>query len=325
MRRREFIKAIAGLAAMWPLAAQAQQPVPRIGILSPASSKSTAIFDAFIARLHELGYIEGRSIVLDFYLAAGAPDRVPVLAADLLRQKVDVLVADGVNAIGAVQRLTKTIPTVGVSGVDPVASGFAASLAKPGGNFTGVTTFAIELHGKRLALLKEAIPEATSFAVLIDGSQDPGGLVLPSMRQTARRLGVRLDQLEQPHDAEDLPAALRLEALTKFDGIVVGSGPMFWNSRVRIVALVAESRRPAIYPEREYADAGGLISYGPNVPDAFRRLAELVDRILKGASPAEIPIEQVSRVDFIINLGTAAKLGITISPALVARANDVIE
>jgi putative ABC transport system substrate-binding protein len=322
--RRSILLGSVASAASGVVLAQAV-PVQRIGILSPASSNSTPIFDAFRARLRELGYIEGSNMILNFHLAAGAPDRVPVQAADLLSQKVDVIVADGANAISAVQKLTKTIPTVGIIGVDPVASGFAASLAKPGGNFTGVTTFAIELHGKRLALLKEAIPDATRIAVLIDRSQDPDGLVLQSMQQTARRLGVRLDQLEEPHGEEDLPRVLRLEVLTQFDGIVVGSGPLFWNSRARIVALATESGRPAICPEREYADAGALISYGPNVPDIFRRLAELTDNILKGANPAEIPVEQVSRVDFIVNLQTAHKLGIAISPALVARADGVIE
>jgi len=227
--------------------------------------------------------------------------------------------------IGVLQGLTKTIPTVGIIGVDPVAAGFVSSLARSGGNFTGVATFAIELHVKRLALLKEAIPGVVRVAVLLDRSQDLHGLVFESMEQSAPKLGLRLERLEEPRRAEDLAAVLRREVLTKFDGLVVGSGPLFWNNRTRIVALAAESGRPAIYPERDYADAGGLMCYGPNIPAVFRRLAELVDYILKGRRPAEMPIEQVSRLDFVINLRTARTLGITISPALLARTDEVIE
>jgi putative ABC transport system substrate-binding protein len=308
-----------------PASAQVSSQIPRVGIVSPAASKSTLLFDAFRARLRELGYVEGRNILLDFRLAAGELDRVPALAADLIGQPVDVLVADGAHVIGVLQGMTKAIPTVGIVGVDPVANGYVSSLAKPGGNFTGVATFAIELHVKRLALLKEAIPSVMRVAVLIDQTQDPRGLVFESMEQNAPQLGLRLERLEEPHSAEDLPGVLRLEVLTHFDGIIIGSGPLFWNNRSRIVALVAKSGRPAIYPERDYADAGGLMSYGPNIPDVFRRLAELVDQVLRGANPAEMPVEQVTRLDFIINLHTARTLGVSIPPMLLARADEVIE
>jgi putative tryptophan/tyrosine transport system substrate-binding protein len=242
-----------------------------------------------------------------------------------LRQPVDVLVADGAHVIGVLQSLTKTILTVGIIGVDPVAAGFVSTLAKPGGNFTGVATFAIELHVKRLALLKEVIPGVMRVAVLIDASQDLQGLVFESMAQSAPKLGLRLERLEEPRHAKDLTEVLRRDVLTNFDGLVVGSGPLFWNNRTRIVARAAESGRPAIYPERDYVDAGGLMCYGPNIPAVFRRLAELVDHILKGGRPAEIPIEQVSPLDLIINMSTARTLGITVSPALLARADQVIE
>ena len=329
MRRRDFITVLGGAAAASALSggavAQAVPSIFRIGIVSPAASKSTLLFDTFRARLKELGYVEDRDIVIEFRLAAGAPEKVPALAADLVRQPVDVLVADGAHVIGVLQGLTKTIPTVGIIGVDPVAAGFVSSLARPGGNFTGVATFAIELHVKRLALLKEAIPGVVRVAVLLDRSQDPQGLLFESMEQSAPKLGLRLERLEEARRAEDLAGVLRREVLTKFDGLVIGSGPLFWNNRMRIVALAAESGRPAIYPERDYADAGGLMCYGPNIPAVFRRLAELVDYILKGGRPAEIPIEQVSRLDFVINLRTARTLGMTISPALLARTDEVIE
>jgi putative ABC transport system substrate-binding protein len=329
MRRRDFITVLGGAAAAsvpWGGAvAQAVGSILRIGIVSPAASKSTPLFDTFRARLKELGYVENRDIVIEFGLAAGALEKVPALAVDLVRQPVDVLVADGAHVIGVLQSLTKTIPTVGIIGVDPVAAGFVSSLARPGGNFTGVATFAIELHVKRLALLKEAIPGVVRVAVLIDGSQDPQGLVFETMEQSALKLGLRLERLDGPRRAEDLTGVLRREVLTKFDGLVIGSGPLFWNNRTRIATLAAESGRPAIYPERDYVDAGGLMCYGPNIPAVFRRLAELVDRILKGARPAELPIEQVSRLDFVINLRTAHTLGLEMPAMLLARANEVIE
>lgn len=323
--RRSVLFGAAASALSRSAIAQTARSTFRIGVVSPAASKSTLLFDTFRARLRELGYVEDLNIVIEFRLAAGAPENIPALAADLLRQPVDVLVADGAHVIGVFQSLTKTIPTVGIIGVDPVAAGFVSSLAKPGGNFTGVATFAIELHVKRLALLKEAIPGVVRVAVLIDPSQDLQGLVFESMAQSAPKLGLRLERLEEPRRAEDLTEVLRREVLTNFDGLVVGSGPLFWNNRTRIVALAAESGGPAIYPERDYVDAGGLMCYGPNIPTVFRRLAELVDHILKGGRPAEIPIEQVSRLDLIINMRTARTLGITVSPALLARTDEVIE
>lgn len=323
--RRSVLFGAAASALLRGAIAQTAPSILRIGIVSPAASKSTLLFDTFRARLRELGYVEDRNVVIEFRLAAGALENVPALAADLVRQPVDVLVADGAHVIRVLQGLTKTIPTVGIIGVDPVAAGFVSSLARPGGNFTGVATFAIELHVKRMALLKEAIPGVVRVAALIDRSQDLQGLVFESMAQSAPKLGLRLEKLEEPRRAEDLTEVLRPEVLTKFDGLVVGSGPLFWNNRTRIVASAAESSRPAIYPERDYVDAGGLMCYGPNIPVVFRRLAELVDHILKGGRPAEIPIEQVSRLDFIINMRTARTLGITISPGLLARTDEVIE
>jgi putative tryptophan/tyrosine transport system substrate-binding protein len=327
IQRREFITLLGGGAAAWPLAARAQQAgrMRRIGIVSPAASETTVLFNAFRLRLRELGYIEGRTIELDFGLAAGALDRVPALASDLLRQHVDVLVADGAQVVGVLQSMTKTIPTIAIMGVDPVADGIVSSLARPGGNITGVTTFAIELHTKRIALLAEAVPPAKHIAFLMDRSQDPRGLVSESTERSASQLGLQLEMLDEPHLAGDLPNVLRREVLARFDGIIVGSGPLFWNNRRQIVALVAESRRPAIYPERDYVDVGGFMSYGPNIPSVFRRLAELVDRILKGDNPAEIPFERVTHLEFIINLRIAQNLGVTIPPALPLRADEVIE
>jgi putative tryptophan/tyrosine transport system substrate-binding protein len=257
MRRREFITLLGGAAA-WPLAARAQQSerIRLIGIVSPAATEKTVLFDTFRARLTELGYVEGRNIELNFRLAAGALDRIPALASDLLRRRVDVLVADGVHVVSLLQSMTKTVPTIAIMGVDPVGEGVVASLARPGGNITGVTTFAIELHSKRIGLLAEAFPQAKVIAFLLDRSQDPRGLVFASTENSASQIGLQLEKLTEPHQASDLPTVLRREVLTRFDAVIVGSGPLFWNNRMQIVGLLAESGRPAVYPERDYVDAG---------------------------------------------------------------------
>jgi putative tryptophan/tyrosine transport system substrate-binding protein len=308
MKRRQFISLLGGAAAAWPLAAagsvtlvfpaMAQQPgkVPRVGILTPAENDATPIFDAFRKGLRDLGYVDGKTIVLDFRFAKGHFDSLPGLAAELLRIPVDVIVADGTTAARVVTDITNKIPIVVPAGGDPVALGLAASIARPGGNVTGFSIRVDELSGKRLELLRQAYPNTTRVTVLLDPTITFTQQILRATEKAATTLGIELATL-----AASTPEELHAlgTAVLAGSGLVVFPGAMFWNHRTSIVALAAAARVPAIYPERDYADVGGLIAYGPNIPDNFRRAAGYVDRILRGAKPADLPIEEASKFGFI--------------------------
>jgi putative ABC transport system substrate-binding protein len=325
MRRREFITLIGGAVTAWPLAARAQQPakVPRIGILSPAASETAATLTAFREGIRNLGYVEGQTIALDFRLSKGMMDALPALAAELVRIPVNVIVTDSTSGTLDAFAATRTIPIVmGASGGDPVALGLAKSLSRPGGNVTG-TYFLSGLSDKRLQLLKQAFPGVQKVAILANPKGAISVSEMPKAEIAAARIGIQLLSL-----AASTPAELRAlgpTALSGSDGLLVMPDAIFWNNRATIIDLASKARVAAIYPEREYADDGGLIAYGANVPDHFRQAAGYVDRILRGTNPGDLPISASSKFDFIVNLRTARALGLTPSPDFISAADEVIE
>jgi putative ABC transport system substrate-binding protein len=327
-RGAAFLAAIAlgAIMAGAPLTAAAQQPgkVFRIGILSPAARPDTAVFDAFRKGLADLGYIDGQNIKIEYRLAAGDISRLPEMAGELVRLPVDLLVTDGRKSAQAAHEATRSIPIVGATlGADPVAAGLAASLARPGGNVTGFVLHFVELSGKRLQLLKEAFPQVSRIAALWN-SADPNILVLRATEEAARTLGLEFRTIEVA-TPDQIPAGFDAAVTGGTEALVVLPDAMFWNERARIVALAARYRVPTIYPEREYADDGGLLAYGASVPDNFRRAATYVDKILKGARPADLPVQQPTKFELVVNLKTAQALGLTIPPSILARADEVIE
>jgi len=314
-----------GAAATWPIAARAQQPakVFRIGILSPAGSPSTNAVDALREGLRELGYIDGQNITFEYRLATGDINRLPAMAGELVRLPVDVIVIDGGGNVAQIAHdATPTIPIVGPIGPDPVAAGLAASFTRPGGNITGFAGFGVELSGKRLQFLREAFPGISHIAALWSPA-DP----VSNRRATAeaaRTLGVQLRTIDVA-TPDEIPAGFEAAAAGGAEELVFLPNAMFWNHRTRIVALAAQYRMPGIYPEREYADDGGLLAYGPSIADLFRRTATYIDKILRGAKPGDLPIQQPTKFDLIVNLKTARTLGVTFPPSILARADEVIE
>jgi putative ABC transport system substrate-binding protein len=309
--------------------ADAQQPkkVPRIGYLasSDAATDSTRSEGIRLA-LRELGYIEGHNIAIEYRYAEGKRDRQSALAAELVRLKVDIIVAAGGDPqVKAVKNVTRTIPIVMVgSGTDPVVAGLVDSLARPGGNVTGVTRLARELGGKRLELLKEAVPKLARVAVLYEPA-NPGTVleakeVLPA---AARTLKLTL-QLWEVRGANDFDRVFAASNKQRPDGLYVASGPLTRDNRKRIAGLALKSRLPSTYNSREAVDAGGLMSYGADQADSYRRVAYFVDRILKGAKPADLPVEQPTKFELVINLKTAKQIGVTIPPEVLARASRLI-
>jgi putative ABC transport system substrate-binding protein len=312
---------LAGVA----LSALAQQPakIPRIGILSPAASPSTKGFDAFGDGLRELGYIDGANITIAYRLAAWDYSRLPAMAGELVRLPVDVIVADTQKCAVIAHEATRTIPIVGATlGADPVAAGLAASFAHPGANVTGFTGFGIELSGKRLQLLREASPAIARIAALWNPATPVA--LRSATEEAARTLGAALRTIEVA-TPDQIATGFEAAVAGGTEALVVLPDAMFWNERAPIVALAAKYRMPAVYPEREYADDGGLLAYSQNVSDQFRRAAGYVDKILKGAKPADLPIEQPTKFELVVNLKTAAALGLTIPPSILARADEVIE
>jgi putative ABC transport system substrate-binding protein len=314
-----------GLVAA-PLAAQAQ-PTPgktaRIGYLSFRSGPSH-LEEAFRQGLRELGYVEGQNIVIEYRWANFKPDGASTLAAELVRLKVDVIVSTGgpVPALAA-KRATKTIPIVFIAG-DPVGVGLVTRLNRPGGNLTGVDAFAGELNVKRLDLLKGAVPGVSRVAVLANPASPATARRLKELEGAARALRVKLHVLEA-RERQEIDAAFTAMARERAEALLVMTDPMFFPQRERIVDLAAKHRLPGIFEQREFAEAGGLLSYAANLADMYRRLATYVDKILKGAKPADLPIEQPTKFEFVINLKTAKTLGLTIPPPILFRADHVIE
>ena len=307
--------------------AQAQQPtkIPRIGFLTGGSpSAISARIEAFRQGLRELGYVEGKKIVIEWRYAEGKLDRLPALAAELVRLKVDIIVSAGPTVTRAAKEATVTIPIVMGFDDDPVGSGFVASLARPGGNISGLATFAPELSGKRLELLKETIPKLSRVAVL-GSSTFPGyAQVLKEIELAAGVLKVTLQYLDvlAPKDIE---TAFQAASNGRADAVLVLTSPVIISHRSQVVDLAAKNRLPAIYPQTEYTETGGLLYYGANTPDLFRRAATYVDKILKGRTPADLPVEQPMKFEFIINLKAAKAIGLTIPPNVLVRADKVIK
>jgi putative ABC transport system substrate-binding protein len=323
MRRREFITLLGGAAA-WPLAARAQQrTTPVIGFLGSntpsAQSQWTA---AFLQRLRELGWIEGRTVTIEYRWAESRNERASEIAAEFVRLKVDLIVADGTHIIIAAKQATSVIPIVFAAAGDPVDSGLVASLARPGGNLTGLSVQATDLAGKRLELLREVVPGLRRLAVMVNVGNPVAVLGMRAVEVAARTLGLEVATSEIRR-AEDIASAF--EALKgRAEALLVSGDPLMTTNRVRINSLAQGARLPTIYNFREFVEAGGLMSYGPNFPDLFRRAAEYADKILRGAKPGDLPVEQPTKFDLVVNLKTAKALGLDVPPSLLARADEVI-
>ena len=324
MRRREFISLLGGAAAAWPLAARAQQRV--VGFMSGrAPDNSAHLVAAFLQGLAETGFVEGQNIAIEFRWADGDYDRLPALAADLVNRRVAVLVAVGgdVSAVVA-SKATKTIPVVFGMGGDPVKAGMVASFNRPGGNVTGYTLWTSEMESKRLGLLRELIPGVPLIGILINPRFPPTVQELDDLEPAAKGVGQQLFVARANDDAE-LDAALASFVQQRVGVFLVTAAPFFDTRRDRIVEFAAQNHLPAIYQFREYAVAGGLISYGPNIAESYQNAGLYVGRILKGEKPADLPILQPTKFDFVINLKTAKALGLTVPPTLLAEAGEVIE
>jgi putative ABC transport system substrate-binding protein len=325
MRKRVIGFALSALLFALCVAAEAQQlgKVPRIGILVPGSSAfpTSARYDSFRQGLRDLGYIEGKNIFLEIRYAEGKGNRLSDFAAELVKLKVDVIVTSTVPGVLAAKNATSTIPIVFWAVFDPVRAGLVFSLARPGGNITGLSLLNPELDGKRLELLKETFPKITRVAYL----RDAGSLVagLTAMQEAARALGLQLQSLEV-RSAKDFDGAFDAVLKERAQALTTSAVPIISMNQQRIVAFAAKNRLPAIYPYSEFIDAGGLMFYGVNFSDLFRRAGVYVDKILKGAKPADLPVEQPTKFEFVINLITANQIGVTIPPNVLARADKVI-
>ena len=328
MERRAFIGAVAGGLLSAPLAVEAQQlaGMPRIGYLGPTSPSSEAfILEAFRQGLRDVGYREGQNIGIDYRWAEGQDERLPALAAELVRLKVDVIVTPGTPGSVAAMRATRTIPIVMTSTGDPVKSGLVASLARPGGNVTGFSTFRPQLEGKRLELFKQAVPKLSRVALLRDPINPIGQFNLQEVQAAARAAHITLQPVLEVRQAEELDRAFTTIMGARPHGLFVEAGRSLFAHRQRIVDLATSHRLPGAYPYPEYAAAGGLMSYSPNYIDLYRGAAVYVDKILRGMKTADLPVQQSTRFDLVINLKTAKALGLTIPPSLLARADEVIQ
>ena len=322
MRRTVFGITLSTLLLALCVPAEAQQPakVFRIGYLSLRNAIE-AHEEAFLKGLRDLGYIDGENILIEWRFAKGKAERFVDFAAELVRLKVDIIVAPGVQAVRAAKQSTTAIPIIFPTAGDAVASGLVASLARPGGNITGLTILSPELSGKRLELLKEAFPRLSRVAVLLDPRQPP--LSFKETQTAGKSLGVKLQFLEV-RDAADVESAFAAMSRARADALITLPHPVLQVHQWRIVELAAKSRVPAMYQAADWVERGGLMSYGPDHLDNYRRAAVFVDKILKGAKPADLPVEQPTKLEFIVNLKTAKQLGVTIPPNVLARADKVI-
>jgi ABC-type uncharacterized transport system substrate-binding protein len=324
MRRREFITLLGGAAA-WPLAVQAQQPakVPIIGFLGPGTPSAWSAWTAaFVQRLRELGWIEGRTVAIEYRWAEGSTERFGEIAAEFVRLKVDVIVTVG-GAVLAAKEVTSVIPIVFAAANDPVGTGLVPSLARPGGNVTGLSSQAADIAGKRLELLREVIPGLRHLAIMSNAGYPAAVLEMGEAESVARTVGLNVVRLEIRRAQDIAPAFEALKG--RAEALYVTTDPIVNSNHVRITTLANLARLPMITTQREFVDAGSLMSYGPNYPNLFRRAADYVDKILRGAKPGDIPVEQPSKFDLVLNLTAAKGLGLEISPNLLAIADEVIE
>jgi putative tryptophan/tyrosine transport system substrate-binding protein len=326
MKRRNFLFILGGVAAGWPHGVKAQQAanLPSIGFLGPLSQSAMASWTtAFVQRLRDLGWVDGCTIVIEYRWADGKSEHLADIATEFVRQKVTVIVTGGTAAVAAAKQATSVIPIVFGTAGDPVRLGLVASLARPGGNVTGMSNQSADLPGKRLELLRGVAPNLRQVAVLANVGARIGALEMDEVREARRELGLDIVTLDVRR-AEDIAPALD-SVKGKVDALYVVTDPLLNTNRDTINTMANAERLPTMHGEKAYVEAGGLISYGPNFPDLFRRAAELVDKILRGAKPGDIPVEQPIKFDLAINLTTAKALGITVPPSLLAQADDVIE
>ena len=326
MRRREFISLLGGTAAAWPLGAQAQQTaIPVIGVLGLETEFDKIYIGGLRQGLSKSGFVEGQTVAIEYRWAEGAYDRLPALAAELVRRQVAVLVASSTPALAAAKAATATIPIVFNTGADPVAAGFVASLNRPGGNLTGVTILLTQVVQKQFELLREMIPKAGSIGFLHNPTNRTfAKSVIADAQAAARTLGFKLQVLEASTE-RGLDDAFATLAQLRLDGLVIGPDQFFTNRSEQLGALTIRHALPAIYHYRGLAAAGGLMSYGANLPEAYRLEGAYVGRILKGEKPGDLPVQESTKVELIVNLKTAKALGLTVPLPLLGRADEVIE
>jgi putative tryptophan/tyrosine transport system substrate-binding protein len=325
LRRREFITLLGGAAA-WPFAARAQQrtKLPVIGFLGAATpSVASQLVAAFVQRLRELDWIEGRTVAIEYRWAEGRSERFAEIAAEFVRLKVDVIVTWAGGPVIAAKQATTVIPIVFALQTDPVGTGLVASLSRPGGNVTGLSVQQTDTVSKRLELLREIVPGLNRLAIMANAGGPGAMLEMAEVRDTARSLGFEVSTIEIRR-VEDI--ALAFDALKgRVQALYVSTDPLMFTNRIRINTLAQGAQLSTMYSQREYVEVGGLISYGANLPDLFRRAGDFVDKILRGTKPADIPVEQPTKFDLVINLITAKALGLEVPPTLLARADEVIE
>jgi putative tryptophan/tyrosine transport system substrate-binding protein len=322
VRRRELILLLTGAMATVPGLRAQQKTMPVIGFLGSGSGRASVA--AFRQGLSETGYVEGKDVAIEYRWAEGSYDRLPALAADLVASKIDLIVASAPPSVRAAKNATTTIPIVFLIGIDPVAEGLVASLARPGGNLTGFSMFSTELMPKRLELLSELVPQAGVIALLVNPNNSNAEQVIGDVREAARAKGVQLHILKVGTESE-IDAAFGSLVQPQAGALLVGSDPFFAGRREQLVALASRHAVPAIYEWREFVEAGGLISYGTSLAASLRQLGTYAGRILKGAKPADLPVQQPTTFELVVNLKTAKALGLTVPPSILSRADEVIE
>jgi ABC-type uncharacterized transport system substrate-binding protein len=326
MRRREFITLVGGAAA-WPLAARAQRAgkLPTIGFFSAGSAAAVSSWvAALVQRLHELGWVEGRTVAIEYRWADGRDEQLAAIAGEFARLKVDVIVTHATATVIAAKQATAVIPIVFASLADPVGNGLVASLSRPGGNVTGMSLMGTDLGGKRLELLKEVLPRLARVAVLWNAANPGPALIFKEIQAAGQALGIEVQSLEM-RSPDDLDGAFEAARRQQPDALVSVEDPLSATYRKSIADFAIAEHLPSLYGLREYVVAGGLISYGANIADLWRHAAGYVDKILRGAKPADLPVQQPTKFDLVINLKTAKALGLEIPPTLLARADEVIE
>ena len=325
MKRREFITLLGGAAAAWPLAARAQQAanLPTIGVLGSDPAAWSHLVSGLMQRMRELGYIENRTVAIEYRWTEGRNERYAAMAAELIGMKADIIVALGTPAIVAARKATAVIPIVFPIASDPVGDGLVASLARPGGNVTGLSNQQPELAGKRLEILREVIPGLRQLAVLANVHNPTATLNVGEVQAAAPKLGLEVNTCDVKGADDIAPAIDQLTGRTQ--ALYVVGDSLVFDNQVQINMLALVAHLPTMFPQREYVETGGLISYGTSFSDLFRRAAEMVDKILRGAKPADIPIEQPTKFELVINLKTARALGLEIPDKLLALADEVIE
>jgi putative ABC transport system substrate-binding protein len=325
MKRREFITLLGGAAAGWPLGARAQpaNKLPTIGFLGTTSAATwTSWTAAFLQRLRELGWVEDRTVTIEFRWAEGQSERFAEIADEFVRLKVDVIVTSG-GGVPAAKHATSVIPIVFPLASDPLGGGLVESLSHPGGNITGLSQQAADLAGKRLEILREILPSLRRLAILTDVGIAQSVIETHEVQAAARTFGIEVDNLEIRHAEDIAPAFGVLKGGA--DALYVCTGPLVNSNRIIINSLANRARLPSVHGSRPYVEAGGLVSYGPDIAHMFRRSAEYVDKILRGATPGDLPVEQPTKFELVINLNTARTLGIAVPQTLLARADEVIE